>query len=350
MYKIVRNQLTTGRSLPTAWSSGWLIAALAMASVAASAQEAAPIAKHNRWVTNLAFSQDGQTLATVGGESLQYRPGDVKLWNAKTGALAASLDGGHPTNVWSAALSSDGKTLYSSGYDGKVVVWDVAAKKATVTLDKHKGWVRTIALSPDGKKLATGGEDGSVVLWDVAGPKEEKTIKAHEAAVYALAFSPDGATLASVSTDKTGKLWNLADGAEKGKLEGHDDAVWAVAWSKDGASLATAGADRKVRVRDAAGKEQFVLEGHKDWISGLAFSPDGALLASSSLDRTVKLWDVKEKKEKAALGPLKSTVWCVAFSPDGSLLAAGSHEGVKLWKSADQSELFPAPAEKSEKK
>lgn len=64
--------------------------------------------------------------------------------------------------------------------------------------------------------------------------------------------------------------------AEKGKLEGHDDAVWAVAWSKDGASLATAGADRKVHVRDAAGKEQFVLEGHKDWISGLAFSPDRA--------------------------------------------------------------------------
>ena len=56
----------------------------------ALAQEPAAIAKHNRWVTSLAWSGDGSQLATVGGESLQYRQGDVKLWDPKTGALVAS--------------------------------------------------------------------------------------------------------------------------------------------------------------------------------------------------------------------------------------------------------------------
>ena len=45
----------------------------------ASAQEVSAIAKHTRWVTSLAFSNDGAMLASAGGESLQYRPGDVKL-------------------------------------------------------------------------------------------------------------------------------------------------------------------------------------------------------------------------------------------------------------------------------
>jgi COMPASS component SWD3 len=148
----------------------------------ATAQEPAAIAKHSRWVTSLAFNGDGSQLVTVGGESLQYRPGDVKLWDPKTGALVASLEG-QPTNVWSVALSADGKTLLTSGYDGKVIAWNVAEKKPQQTLDKHKSWCRCVALAPDGKHFATAGEDGNIIVWETEGFKELKTVKAHEAAV-----------------------------------------------------------------------------------------------------------------------------------------------------------------------
>src|SRR5688572_6186186 len=98
------------------------LAALALVATgaAAFAQAPADIAKHTRWVTSLAFTADGSQLISGGGESLQYRAGDVKIWNPKTGALVASLEG-QPTNVWSIAASADGKTLLSSGYDGKVI-------------------------------------------------------------------------------------------------------------------------------------------------------------------------------------------------------------------------------------
>src|SRR5687768_15122835 len=106
----------------------FLILSLPMAVLAgrAAAQQPPAIAKHTRWVTDLAFSGDGAILATVGGESLQYRPGDVKLWDPKAGALTASLEGGHDTNVWATAISADGKTLITTGYNGKIVVWNVA--------------------------------------------------------------------------------------------------------------------------------------------------------------------------------------------------------------------------------
>jgi WD40 repeat protein len=314
-------------------------------TTSAFGQDESTLAKQNRWVTAAVFIKDGSQLAIGGGESLLYRGGDVKIWDVKSGKLAANLEG-QPTMVWSLAATADGKTIITSGYDGKIILWNMAEKKPGHTIEK-KGWVRRVVLSPDAKNFVAAMEDGNVILFETEGPKELKTFKAHEAAVYDVAFSPDSATLATCSTDKLAKLWDwkAEAPAEKAKLEGHADAVWAVSWSKDG-SLATASADRKIKLWSSEGKEEATLEGHKDWVSDVAFSQDGTQLASCSHDRTARLWDVKEKKEMASLGPHASTCWSVTFSPDASALAVGTHNaGVRLWNIASKSEVFPAPKE-----
>src|SRR5262245_5430170 len=157
---------------------------------AAWGQEVPTLAKQNRWVTSAAFINNGSQLVTGGGESLLYRAGDVKIWDVKSGAQVANLEG-QPTIVWSVAASPDGKTIITSGYDGKIVIWNVAEKKPQQTIEK-KGWIRRMALAPDGKNFAAAMEDGSVVLFETEAVKELKTFKAHEAAVYDVAFSPDG--------------------------------------------------------------------------------------------------------------------------------------------------------------
>src|SRR5262245_4020533 len=172
---------------------------IVIGSFVASAEDAPTLAKQNRWVTSAAFINNGSQLVTGGGESLLYRAGDVRIWDVKSGAQVANLEG-QPTIVWSVAVSADGKTLVTSGYDGKIVLWNVAESKPQQTIEK-KGWIRRVALTPDGKNFAAGMEDGSVVLFETDGGKELKTFKAHEAAVYDVAFSPDGATLATCSTD-----------------------------------------------------------------------------------------------------------------------------------------------------
>lgn len=302
------------------------------------------IATHDRWVTSAVFLSDG-TLATAGGDSLQFRPGDLDLWDVKSGKLLAALnaDEAHPTNIWSLSATPDGSTLVTTGYDGTVVVWDVAKRAPRATLEKHQGWVRCSAVSDDGKLLATGGEDGTVIVWTLAGDvKEEKSLKAHDTAVYGLAFSPDGKTLATASTDKTVKLFAWAGDAEPKTLEGHEDAVWCVRYSPDGKQLASCGADRKIKLWSAAGDDQGTLEGHKDWVSAVAYSPDGKTLASASHDRTVRLWNLEKKAEEAVLDQPGISVWCVAFSPDGGLLAAGTHKHLLLWNTADKKLKFPA--------
>ncbi|HQU41671.1 MAG TPA: hypothetical protein PK867_02620, partial [Pirellulales bacterium] len=69
-----------------------LVAAVVLAQLVAvaAAQEQPTIASYTTWVTGLAFSPDGNTLASVGGQTLLYRPGDIKLWDPNSGQLKAS--------------------------------------------------------------------------------------------------------------------------------------------------------------------------------------------------------------------------------------------------------------------
>ena len=85
------------------------VAGAVLLATAAFAEDAATLAKQNRWVASAVFIDGGSKLATGGGESLLYRAGDVKIWDVKSGAQLAAFEG-QPTIVWSIAASPDGKT------------------------------------------------------------------------------------------------------------------------------------------------------------------------------------------------------------------------------------------------
>jgi len=205
--------------------------------------------------------------------------------------LAQTLTG-HSSYVMSVAFSPDGKTLASSGGDTTVKLWDAATGTEIKTLKGH-GYhvVLSVAFSPDGKTIASGSHDQTIKLWNVADGKEIRTLTGHSKQVRSVAFSPDGTTLASGSEDRTIKLWNVADGKEIRTLTGHSGYVMSVAFSPDGKTLASASNDDTVKLWDAAtGTETQTLTGHSDAVWSVAFSPDGKTLASASYDKTIKLW------------------------------------------------------------
>src|SRR5262249_59934228 len=83
-------------------------------------------------------------------------------------------------------------------------------------------------------------------------------------------------------------------------------------------------------------KESF--KGHADEIQSVAFSPNDSTLLSGSSDRTARLWDVVTGQELLALKGHRFPVHLVAFAPDGKRLATASHNEVKLWLAATESE------------
>lgn len=317
-------------------------------------------------VYSVAFSPDGQILASGGVAEGEGGAGEVVLWDAHDGTLLRRLLG-HEGAVHSVAFSPDGTTLASGGGDydsdhpkpGEVILWDVQTGDMQRKFEAD-GWlwdaqannmvrrpvghakrVSSVAFSPDGSMLASGSWDNTVRLWDVQTGelvRELSDFGGRMRTVTSVAFSPDGSIVASGGSTNEGKvrLWDPQTGELLRALEApHLGGVTSVVFAPDGQTLASAGnvLDQTVKLWDPqTGSLIQTLElgppspPHKKVCAkSLAFSPDGNGLACACADWTVRLLDV-------ATGALLRTITghgqplnAIAFSPDGTMVASGSY-------------------------
>ncbi|CUU60699.1 WD domain-containing protein, G-beta repeat-containing protein [Parafrankia irregularis] len=337
------------------------VAALLFATISRGAGDTRPhqvglLAGHTDWVTAVAFSPNGRTLASGG------RDRAVRLWDVSDPFHPHQLGSpllGHTDGITSVAFSPDGRTLVSAGKDSAVRRWDVTdpsrAHSLGAPLPVAAGYAHAVAFpssagrSLDGRVMASGGAAGMVQLWDLtdrAAPRPfGQPLAAHHDRVWSVALSSEGRTLASGSLDGTVRLWDVTDPALPhslgAPLDGHPGGVYTVAFAPDTRTLASGGKDGLVRlweVTDPASPRPLghPLAGHSSLVWSVAFSPDERTLASVSADQTVRLWDVTDRTSPRPLGqPLVGhTDWVtsVAFSPNGRIVASGSWDKtVRLW-------------------
>ena len=306
-----------------------------------SAQDArlrATLKGHTDFVTSVAFSPNGQKLASGSWDDT------IRLWNPRTAEHLRTLIG-HTNDVTSVAFHPAGTWLASGSLDTMIGVWEVTHGETESWFYFGKGgFVTSVAyLSTGGQRLAWGSEDNVVRVtfrgngfpdWGANFINVEHT---HD--VSCVDYSPDGRTLASGSWDNTIILWNSPDDYLV-TLTGHTDFVASVAFSPNGKTLASGSWDNTIRLWDVASRESIaILEGHTDRVLAVAFSPDGRTLASGSDDQICRLWDVATEQQRDTLLGHTSGVTAVAFSPDRRTLASagGWDNTVRLW------DLSPAP-------
>ena len=280
-------------------------------------------AGHTDYVWSVAFSLDGDTLASGSWDNT------IRLWDPHRGKLKTTLIG-HTDDVMSVAFSPDGNALVSGSWDNTIRLWDPHAGVLKRTLIEHSGGVGSVVFSPDGSLLASGGADHTIRLWDTNTWQVERTLTGHTNVVDVVAISPNGQILASGSRDKTVWLWDIHTGQLNRTLTGHTNNVSRLAFSPDGQTLAS-GTDDGVRLWDTGtGVQKQMLTPNTGWLRPMAFSPDGGTLIIGGYG--ISVWDTETGQYKKPLIEDIGDAISVVFSPDGQMLASGSADKkVRLW-------------------
>ncbi|WP_462324017.1 WD40 repeat domain-containing protein [Desulfoplanes sp.] len=221
----------------------------------------------------LAFSPDNRFLA-VGSQD-----GFIRIWDVDRGGLVHGFHG-HAGAVRSLAWIDSGRFV-SGGDDGKILAWGVDGLVNLGVLSGHTDRVACLAVSPQGNTLFSGGYDKSVREWDLATMRYVRQLTVQAGPVLGLSFNRDGSrvlvtsggmgrgrTRCVVLDRETARMQTLflehAGGVEVGRFI-------------PGTSLAaTAGQDRTVFLWDTGtGKVRHRLTGHGRAIVSARFALEG---------------------------------------------------------------------------
>jgi WD40 repeat protein/tRNA A-37 threonylcarbamoyl transferase component Bud32 len=283
---------------------------------------------HSRWVTAVAISADGSTIASGGLDD------SIKVWDRSTGELLRTLIGHHkPINCLS--ISPNGQTLVSGSDDHTVRLWHLATGRLLRSLTGHTRDVNSVVISSDGQLFASGSEDRTVRLWNLATGEVLRAFSGLAGMVRSVALSPNGQFLVSGGLDNQIKLWSLKTNEPVRTLpNGHFNSVNAVVIAPDGKTLVSASKDKTIKVWDlTVGAVVRNLAGHMDSVNAIAMSGDGKLLVSGSSDTTIRLWNLETGTLSGSLTEHISAVNAVALTADSKFLVSGSSDSkVKVWQ------------------
>jgi len=214
---------------------------------------------HTEGVESVCWSRDSRRVLS-GSHDGTARQWDVETILEPIENILASIETGHE-EVWAVVYSPDTTLIATGGRDGpwngepivsSVKIWDAKTSKLVATLKGHTNQVWCLAWTKDGKTLISGSDDFSIRTWNTTNWKQTAVLAEHTSYVRAIAISPNGRILASASMDKTARLWNLENGQPISSPLQHAHKVISVSFSADGKRLATGCDDKNAYIWDVA--------------------------------------------------------------------------------------------------
>lgn len=329
---------------------------------------------HTNFVYGVAFSPDGSSLVSVGGDRKIY------LYDGKTGEVKGEISDsadGHSGSIFGVSWSKDSKSFVTCSGDRTVKTWDVEAGKVTHT------WTFGDTVNVSDQQVGVvwpARPDGTIVSLSLSGDlnylnensaRPTKIVSGHSKNITALTVS--GTSEQTLFTgDYEGRMcaWDISKGtAEKVEGDGHTNIIAGLAatTSDTNPQVFSVGWDDKIRTIDAGAKvfqgkavslssqpkaitctsdslvvvaqlESVIVyrDGEEDGELPLKSSPSALAAHSTTVaiggsDSSLRIYTVapgKAPRQAAIVDRVSAAaITALAFSSDGSYIAAGTAAG-----------------------
>lgn len=110
--------------------------------------------------------------------------------------------------VFALAFTPDGETLATGGSDGVIRLWTIENSELLQTYTGHTATVTALGYSGTGHWLVSGDDNGALRLWNAITGRGLWQLQEHSDRISAVVMSPNSQTLISASFDQTIRVWS----------------------------------------------------------------------------------------------------------------------------------------------
>jgi WD40 repeat protein len=300
---------------------------------------------------DMPFHHDSAIVALPGSQASKGVQDGVLLWDVQPGQAQATLCC-HNMYLISLAFSPDGQRLASVTPEGELVIWDMTAEKEAYRLTHLALNPTPLAFLPDENLLVDAGTGCQIIVRDVfSGDEQTARICPLDSEGFGddvfngtVAVSADGSLLADF-TDLTLAWWDIENASRLGNIEFEPSdprfprmglAWYDAAFSPDNQLLAYTDENLAVHLIDVqSGDEQAVIPVDAQRIAPLTFSPDSKLLVIVRDESpNIDLYDTTTGQRVKSLKAERNLHWYDAnlvFNIDGALLVCPSGRNIYIW-------------------
>ena len=310
---------------------------------------------------SLAFSNNGEYLATgYGGERLGAGP-VIEIWNTVPGTLAFRFSTTHQNGVHSLAFSTDTLLVSAGGDDHTTQVWHLdthTAQRSTPLLGRS---AKITGLVASDRLIMASSADLTTLIWNV--PHAPPKSAPHKEEVKAVAVSPSHANPSSIfgatatAAGQTVKIWDSQDTLQA--TISHTETIQAIIFSSSGEKLIVAGGIPSIYVHASSTGQLLLrvasLQPSQDsaaYFTALAVSENDKYLAAGTSTGAIAIWTnaipppQQHNRSRAQQHPLEAqaghpacdhivghlkSISRLEFLDENTLLSRSTDNALRMW-------------------
>jgi WD40 repeat protein len=247
--------------------------------------------------TALAISDNGRQLA-IGDDQ-----GVVLVYDlTNPSATPQRLSGlGGRSAVRSLAFSPDGQLLATGNADSQARLYNLASGSGSYTRERTSGALTSITFSNNGRWIVYGSAGGQVRLWSVSGAQFDSAyvLLGLTAGVTDVSIAPGDGLIIAGSADGTTCIWDLearSDNRARVVLRGQTARITGLALNGNASRLATAGADGRIALWNLTaadpGVNPLIMRGHDGPVNDVAIPARTSLMLTVGADGMARVWNL----------------------------------------------------------